>query len=144
MALIRWQPRETFALQNEIDSLVNRFWGDVASQKDSGWYPKVDVVEAEDGFEFHAELPGLKREDVKVSFEDGVLTISGERKRETVQEDKAYCRRERSYGQFKRSFRLGTEVDVDRISASYTDGVLSVTLPKSEAVKPRQIEVSVS
>ncbi len=73
MALIRWQPRETFAIQSEIDTLVNRFWGDVAPQKDSDWYPKVDVIEAEDGFQFHAELPGLKREDVKVSFEDGVL-----------------------------------------------------------------------
>lgn len=144
MALIRWQPRETFALQNEIDSLVNRFWGDVAAQKDSGWYPKVDVAETEDAFLVTAELPGLKREDVKVSFEDSVLTISGERKEETEQKEKTYYRRERAYGQFKRTFRVGTEVDVDGISASFADGVLQVTVPKAEVVKPRQIEVSVS
>ena len=144
MALIRWQPREAFGLQREIDTLVNRFWGDMVPRNNGGWSPRVDVNETDEAIQVHAELPGMKREDVKVSFEKNVLTIEGERKQEVEKDDKAYYHRERSYGHFKRSFRLGTDIDSDRIGAAYKDGVLTVTLPKAETLKPRQIEVSVS
>lgn len=143
MALIRWQPRE-FALEREINDMINRFWGDLDARTPAGWYPKVDVVESDDRFELHAELPGLKREDIKVGFENQVLTIEGERKHEAEESGKQYFHRERVYGSFKRSFRLGTEVNADKISATYRDGILTITLPKSEAVKPRQIDVAVS
>lgn len=144
MALIRWQPRDTFSVNREIDSLVNQFWGDVGHRNGQGGYPKVDIVENENAFVLHAELPGLNREDINVSLEDGVLTLSGERKVEGEKEDQGYVYRERSFGSFKRSFRLGKEVQADTISATYKDGVLEVTMPKSEEVKPRQIEVAVS
>ena len=149
MALIRWQPRESFALQREIDNLVNSFWGDFNGRSGgwSGnglWNPSVDVVESDQAFTVHAELPGLNKDDIAVTFEDRVLTIEGERKHETEDKDTNYFRKERAYGKFKRSFKLGTEIDADKVEAAYKDGVLNLTLPKSEAVKPRQIEVAVS
>lgn len=143
MALIRWQPRE-FALEREINDLINQFWGGQETRTVSEWYPKIDVVEENDLFVLHAELPGLKREDIKVGFENQVLTIEGERKHEAEESGKQYFHRERVYGSFKRSFRLGTEVNTEKITAAYKDGILTVTLPKSEAVKPRQIDVAVS
>ena len=144
MALIRWQPRDTFSVNREIDNLINQVWGDQGNPNTQAWYPKVDIAEDENQFVLHAELPGMNREDIQVSLEDGVLTISGERKFETKKEDKNYLHRERSYGSFTRSFRMGKNVQVDKIAAAYKDGVLTMTLPKAEEVKPRQIEVTVS
>ncbi len=144
MALIRWQPRESFALNREIDNLVSKFWGDLDTWHGTGWNPRMDVVESDHEFTVHAELPGLNKDDIKVTLEDNVLTIEGERKHEDEQKDKQFYRRERAYGTFKRSFGLGTEVDADKIAANYKDGILILTLPKSETAKPRQIEVAVS
>ncbi len=144
MALIRWQPRDTFAVNREIDNLVNQFWGDYANRNGQGWFPKVDIAENESNFVLSAELPGMNREDIQVSLEDGVLTVSGERKFEEEKEGKNYLHRERTYGRFTRSFQMGKNVQADKISASYKDGVLHITLPKAEEVKPRQIEVTVS
>ena len=144
MALIRWQPRESRGIQREIDTLVNKFWGDPHTWHGTGWHPSVDVAESENEFTVYAELPGLNKEDIKVTLEDNMLTIEGERKREDEQKDKQFFRRERSYGTFKRAFKLGTEVQADKIAANYKDGILTLTVPKSEAAKPRQIEVAVS
>ena len=144
MALIRWQPRDTFSVNREIDTLVNKFWGDIEHRNGQAGYPKVDIVENENAFVLQAELPGMSREDIHVSLEDGVLTLSGERQVEGGNEDQGYVYRERSFGSFNRSFKLGKEVQADTISATYTDGVLAVTLPKAEEVKPRQIEVEIS
>ena len=144
MALIRWQPRESFAIQREIDDLVSKFWGDVDTWHGTGWHPRVDVAESDHEFTVTAELPGLNKEDIKVTLEDNVLTIEGERKREDERKDKQFFRRERFYGAFKRAFKLGTEVQADNIAANYKDGILTLTLPKFEAAKPRQIEVAVS
>lgn len=144
MALIRWQPRESFALNREIDNLVSKFWGDLDTWQGTGWHPRVDVTESEQEFTVTAELPGLSKKDIAVTLEDNVLTIEGERKHEDEQKDKQFYRRERAYGTFKRSFGLGTEVDADKIAANYKDGILILTLPKSETAKPRQIEVAVS
>ena len=144
MALIRWQPRESFALNREIDNLVSKFWGGLDTYHGTGWHPRVDVVESDHEFTVHAELPGLNKDDIKVTLEDNVLTIEGERKYEDEQKDTQFFRRERSYGTFKRAFKLGTEVQEDKIAANYKDGILTLTLPKSEAAKPRQIEVAVS
>lgn len=139
MALIRWQPRESFALQRELGNLLDTWTG-----YGTGWHPRVDVAESENDFTVHAELPGLRKEDIQVTLEDNMLTITGERKDEDEQKDKQFYRRERAYGTFKRTFGLGTEVDADKIAATYKDGLLILTLPKSEAAKPRQIDVTVS
>lgn len=139
MALIRWQPRESFALQRELGNLLDTWTG-----YGTGWHPRVDVAESENDFTVHAELPGLRKEDIQVTLEDNMLTITGERKYEDAQKDKQFYRRERAYGTFKRTFGLGTEVDADKIAATYKDGLLILTLPKSEAAKPRQIDVTVS
>ena len=93
---------------------------------------------------FTPNCPGIRKEDIQVTLEDNTLTIEGERKCEDEQRDKQFYRRERAYGTFKRSFGLGTEVDTDKIAATYKDGILTLTLPKSEAAKPRQIDVTVS
>ena len=139
MSLIRWQPRRSFALQREIDNLLDTWTG-----YGTGWHPRVDVAESEREFTVTAELPGLSKEDIAVTLEDDVLTIEGERKHEEEQKDKQFYRRERAYGTFKRSFGLGAEVDAAKISANYKDGVLILTLPKSEKAKPRQIKVAVA
>jgi len=144
MALIRWQPRQTFSVNSEIDKLVNQFWNEPLRYKGQATFPKVDIAENDQAFVLQAELPGMKRYEINVSLEDGVLTVAGERKPEDEKEGKNYVHRERTYGSFKRSFRLGKEVQADTISAAYTEGVLTVTLPKVEEVKPRQIEVAIS
>jgi HSP20 family protein len=144
MALIRWQPRQTFSVNSEIDKLVNQFWNEPLRYKGQATFPKVDIAENDQAFVLQAELPGMKRSEINVSLEDGVLTVAGERKPEDEKEGKNYVHRERTYGSFKRSFRLGKEVQADTISAAYTEGVLTVTLPKVEEVKPRQIEVAIS
>jgi HSP20 family protein len=110
------------------------------------WYPVVDVREATDELVLQAELPGLRSEDVSVGVENGVLTISGEKKQQTEegQEGSDYHLVERRYGRFERSFTLPRSVDAQKVQAEFANGVLTVTLPKAEAAKPRRIEVQVS
>jgi HSP20 family protein len=110
----------------------------------SGWAPALDVYEEKDHFIVKAELPGMKKEDIEVSFTDGSLSISGERKSETKHEDAEVYRAERFFGRFQRTVTLPTPVAVDKTKASYKDGVLTVTLPKTEEAKPKHIDVSVS
>ena len=108
------------------------------------WAPALDVHEDKDSFTIRAELPGLKREDIDVSLQDGALVISGERKEEKVSEGTEVHRRERFYGKFQRALTLPTPVAADKVKAAYKDGVLTVTLPKAEEAKPKQIDVSVN
>jgi HSP20 family protein len=109
----------------------------------SGWTPTLDVYEEKDHFIVKAELPGMKKEAIEVSFYDGGLSISGERKSETNYEDAEVYRAERFFGRFQRTVTLPTPVAVDKAKASYMDGVLTVTLPKTEEAKPKHIEVAV-
>ena len=105
------------------------------------WSPSIEVVEKNDRYIVKAELPGVKKEDVDISISENVLTIKGERK-ETAnvkEEEIQYC--EMTYGSFSRSFTLPTRVDADKISATYENGILDVTLPKSVAAMPKKIEV---
>ena len=122
-------------LQDELD----RLFGTQAV-----WAPALDVQEDKDNYVFRAELPGLKREDIDVSLQDGVLVISGERKAEKVEEGVEVHRQERHYGKFQRALTLPTPVAADKITAQYKDGVLTVTLPKVEEAKPKKIDVSVN
>lgn len=146
MALVRWNPRQAFNLNREIDDLVNRFWGDwnPGNGKSQRGYPSVDVEETDDQFVFTAELPGMDRNDIRVSLHDGVLKIEGEKKRASEKKEQSFYRSERIYGRFSRSFQLGSKVDAEKVDASYKDGVLTLTVAKAEAAKPKQIEVKVS
>jgi HSP20 family protein len=123
-------------LQDELDRLFETPM--------QAWAPALDVHEDKDQFTVNLELPGLKREDINVHLEDGTLVISGERKVETVAEGTEVHRRERYYGKFSRALTLPTAVAADKVKAAYRDGILTVTLPKAEEAKPKQIDVSVN
>lgn len=108
------------------------------------WAPLVDITEDAKEYLIKAELPEIKKEEVKLTVQDNVLSISGERKYEKEEKDKKYHRVERAYGSFLRSFTLPEDADGTKVSAEYKDGILTVHLPKSEKVKPKSIEVKVS
>ena len=145
MTLTRWSPLTGLAAL-EIDNLNRMF--DIALNGDAltpaGWVPPVDIVEtAEKDVIVKAELPEMKREDIKVAFENNVLTIEGERAYNKNEEARdTYHRVERGYGAFRRSFSMPTSVDPSRIEADYRDGVLTVKLPRREESRPRQIQVN--
>jgi len=124
------------SLQEELDQLFE--------SPLQAWAPPLDVQEDKDGFTINVELPGFKREDIDVSLHDGALVISGERKTETVKEGTEVHRQERYYGKFSRALTLPTAVAGDKVKAAYKEGVLTVTLPKAEEAKPRQIDVAVN
>jgi HSP20 family protein len=115
-----------------------------ASQVMGAWSPALDVREDKNNFVIMAELPGVKKEDVKVSLEDGCLTISGERRNEIKEEDAEVHHMERFFGRFERTLTLPKDIAADRVKAQYQDGILTVTLPKTEEAKPKQIDVSVN
>lgn len=107
------------------------------------WSPAVDIVETEDELIVKADLPDVPLEDIDVRVENGTLSLKGERKFEKELADKGYHRIERSYGSFMRTFTVPSSVDTERVSADYKNGVLTVTLPKKEAAKPKQVKVAV-
>jgi HSP20 family protein len=113
-----------------------------AGQLFSGWSPALDLYESNDDVIAAVELPGMRKEDIEISLHDGTLTISGERKRESSGNGEKAERTERYIGTFRRSVALSTRVDANKVSATYRDGILTVTLPKAEEVKPKQIQVS--
>jgi HSP20 family protein len=123
-------------LQDELDRLFE--------SPMTGWAPALDVHEDADNFTIRVEVPGLKREDIGVSLQDGALVISGERKAEKVEDGVEVHRQERFYGKFQRALTLPAPVAADKVKAAYKDGVLTVTLPKAEEAKPKQIDVSVN
>jgi HSP20 family protein len=108
------------------------------------WAPSVDIIEDDKEWLVKADLPEVKKEDVKVTVENGVLTITGERKLEKEEKNKKYHRIERSYGNFLRSFTLPDAADGSKVSAEFKDGVLKVHLPKGEKAKPKAVEVKVA
>jgi len=121
-----------------IDRVFDDVFRDVMPSSNTGFNPnamRVDISEDDKNIYIEAELPGMKKEDVKVTIEDGVLMIRGERKQETEEKKKNYHRVERVYGSFSRAFTLGENVDKDSIEAKYENGVLHLTLPKVEPVK---------
>jgi HSP20 family protein len=126
---------------------MNRLFEDSLSKEGdettSTWDPRVDVTEFEDKYEVCAELPGMAREDVKVELHDNMVTISGEKRLETERKDRNLYVCERNYGQFRRSFQFPSSLDASKVEAQFRNGVLTVTLPKIEEAKPKQIEVKV-
>jgi HSP20 family protein len=144
-SMIRFNPGADFRrMQREIDRVFENF---LPIREENGseptvWAPRVDLIENENDYVVHADLPGVAREDIKISFQDGTLVVSGERRMENTEEKGDFVRVERSFGHFYRSFALPQMVDVERIKASFTDGVLTIRAPKAEETKPRQIELS--
>ena len=112
-------------------------------QSNRPWSPAVDIYETENDLVFKADLPEVDKKDIDVRVENQTLTISGQRKFEKTESNKGYHRIERSYGNFQRSFAVPNTFDTEKIAASFKNGVLSVTLPKKEAAKPRQVKVEV-
>jgi len=142
MTLVRWKPsRSLISLPREIDRFFDDF-GLNFRDFDTVWSPRVDLAESEDGYEVKAELPGLKKEEIKVEVHDQVLTLTGEKKNEEKSDTKNYHRVERTYGRFERSFRLPKEVKSDEIKAKYNNGILTIDIPKSEETKPKEIAVA--
>lgn len=133
-------------LRYEIDRLFESPWGalDGAAPAFDRWAPAVDLYEDDEKFIVKVELAGVKKEDIEVTLHEGTLSITGERKTEKKFEKANIYRSERAFGRFQRAISLPTPVDGGKVKADYTDGILSVTLPKTEASKPKQINVNVS
>ena len=153
MSLIRWNPTrdlatfpsDIFNMQREMNKMFDSFSRgvDEPTLPNGNWMPAVDVAEEDNKYVVKIELPGVNKDDVKITLESSILTIRGEKKAEKETKEKNYHRMERSYGSFLRSFNLPTTVKNDKIDAEYRDGILTITLPKVEEAKPKQIEVKV-
>lgn len=148
MTLVRWDPfRELEDMSERLNRVFSR-----PTLRNTGkenltvadWMPTVDISETESEYLIKAELPEVRKEDVKVTVENGVLTLQGERRQEKEEKGRRFHRVERSYGSFVRSFTLPESVDEGGVKAEYKDGVLALHLPKSEKVKPKAIDVQVA
>lgn len=155
MSLIRYQNPETMSwpalgrlsnLRDELDSLFELpFFANFGNQSQlfSGWTPALDLYQSNDNVVAVVELPGMRKDDIDISLHDGMLTISGERKTQTGDGEQAE-RSERYVGKFRRSITVPARVDASKVNATYKDGILTVTLPKAEEAKPKQIQVNVA
>jgi HSP20 family protein len=145
--IVRWDPyREVGTLQERMNRLFDEMWGRGRREDESvtgNWMPSVDVKETRDALQIFAEVAGVEPKDVEVTVENGVLTLRGSRAFEKAVEGESYHRVERAYGTFERSFTLPTNVDPERIQATYKQGVLQLSLPKREEAKPRAIAIKV-
>ena len=149
MSVVRWDP---FRELEEMSERLNRVFARPGTNRQNGkealtvadWIPHVDISEADQQYEITAELPGLKKEEVKITLQAGVLTLQGERKQEKEEKGARYHRVERSYGSFVRSFTMPDVIDEEKVSAEFKDGVLHIRLPKSEKAKPKAIDVKVA
>lgn len=157
MSIVRWNPTNdllpTFPsdmlnIQREINRMFDSlFRGGTQESTDlltSSWSPSLDIAENDNAYIVKVELPGVNKDDVKITMQENVLTIRGEKKREKESKESNFHRSERSYGAFQRSFSLPSSVKSEKIEAAYNDGILTVTLPKAESAKPKQIEVKVN
>jgi HSP20 family protein len=148
--LTRWNPTREAAsisqgMERLFDEMVGRgLWRTSEERPLRGtWVPAVNILERQDSMLITADLPGLKAEDVDVTVEDGTLTIRGERKLDEVGEGETFHRVERIYGVFERTFTLPNSVDVDKIEARFSNGEMTLTLPKREESKPRSVKIKV-
>ena len=146
--IARWDPfKELTTIQERINRLFDENIGKVRfpdiELATGSWSPAVDIFETRDNVVLKAELPGLEKKDFSIEVKDNLLILKGERKCEKETKEENYYRMERAYGSFTRSFNLPTAVDKDRVKAKFKDGVLEVTIPKTESAKPKQISVDV-
>ena len=146
MALVQWEPaRELSSLQTEMNRLFGSFFEPAAGASPGArrWLPAMDLVEQDDAFVLHADLPGMVDEDVHVEVDGDVLTISGERKAEHEAKKDGYVRVERSFGVFRRSLTLPDGVDPEHVAAKFERGVLEVRIPKPAERRPRKVAIAV-
>ena len=151
MTLIRWTPirdlaTEIFDLQREINRMFDRFFRGFEEEEElklMKWSPRVDISETDDEYIVRADVPGVSKDDIKITIKDNVLTISGEKKQEKETKNENFHRIERVYGSFTRTFTLPGAVKVDKVEARFKDGVLTIKLPKVEEAKAKEIEVKV-
>ncbi|MEO0558222.1 MAG: Hsp20/alpha crystallin family protein [Bacteroidota bacterium] len=139
--LIRRSARDLDGFRRELDRFFDTFNTASGDASSPSWAPRADIVETHDAYELMLDLPGLSRDALDVQFDDGTLKISGERSVKDAHRDGRFHRVERSYGRFFRSFTLGNDVDPDAIEASLDDGVLHIRVPKTEAKKPRHVDI---
>ncbi len=147
MSLIRWDPF------GDVDTLFNRMvpanfvnWPRFMAEsngKKVAWAPSADISETDKEYLIRAELPAVKKEEVQVTFEDGMITIKGERKQQKEEKSEKYHRTESFYGSFERSFSLPENVNADAIRCESKDGILTVHIPKSEVAKPKVKQITV-
>lgn len=149
MAIVRWDPfRDVMTLQERMNRLFDQALSRTRTDDEEGltasmWSPAVDIFETSDSIVMKAELPGVSREHIDIQVQDNTLTLKGERKFEREVKEENYLRIERSYGAFQRAFNLPTDIQQDKIKAVFKDGVLEVTMPKAEEVKPKQVKIDV-
>lgn len=154
MSIVRFNPvRDLLNVEREFNRLFKtfdeRFGIRRVDDQENGyenavWAPLTDIYEDKDNYIINADLPGLKKDDVKISYADGQLEISGERVQEKETKDAKWHRVERSFGKYFRSFSLPKEIKQDNIKAEFKDGQLTITIPKAEEVRPKEIEIKVS
>lgn len=141
MTLMRYtRPRNELA-NKRFSDIIDEFFNDAVSTNQDSFVPSIDISETEDQFLISAELPGMKKEDINISLENGRLSISGERSFKNEDEGKTFHRVETQYGSFSRSFQLPDYVDEETINASYNDGLLNISINKAENKVKKQIEV---
>lgn len=146
MELVRWRPmRDLFGFGSGLDRIFDDFFAPSSSTSEASeawnWQPVVDIYDKDESVVIKADLPGVDKKDIHVDLKGRVLTLSGERSEEKEANAEGYYRKERAYGKFVRTFNLASDVKPDKINASYKDGVLHITIPKSEASKPKQITI---
>ena len=145
MSVSRWDPfQDLLSIQDEMNQVFGRVLGQPGQRGEQtarAWAPALDISERKDAYVVAVELPGVEPNDVDVTLEEGMLTISGERRFTSETHEQQYHRVERRYGQFRRSITLPSQVEADAIQASFENGVLEVVVPKAEAAKPKKIEI---
>lgn len=150
MTLVRFNPtRELLNVEREFNKLwnsfSNRFGKEENNEYDNAvWSPLTDISEDKDNFYLHADLPGVTKDNLKLNFVDGKLTISGERSQEKEEQGKTFHRVERSFGKYYRSFTLPEKIIADKISAEFKDGQLTVKIPKAEEAKPKELQIKIN
>ncbi len=140
--LVRWDPwREMTSLREDMDRLFDSMSGRYPREREMVWAPPLDIEETKDAVVVRTELPGMKKEDIKISIHGDQLCVSGERRHEAENKDRTFHRIERAFGKFQRTLVLPVDVAGDKAKAKFTDGVLELTLPKSEKAKAHEIAI---
>jgi HSP20 family protein len=154
MAIVRWNPmRDLMSIEKEFSNVFNNFerkfgLGEIDKETEQEynnavWMPLTDISENENGYFLKLDLPGIKKEDVKINYHNGQLTIGGERKQETEEKNAKFSRVERTFGKYFRSFSLPEKIKENEIDAEFSNGQLKITIPKSEEARHKQIEIRV-
>ena len=148
MPIMKWRPtRDLSTIREDMNRLFDSFFSELPERRrgllEGEWVPSVDVAETDDEIVITVELPGVKQDDVDITVTDDILILKGKKEEEKEIKKENYHRVERSYGSFQRSISLPTGVQADKAKATYNNGVLNVTVPKTEEAKPKQIKIDV-